>query len=246
MTPETLADVTALLRMAHERLSDLETRSPSRLYVSRGDILARLVRLERVAVTDGMQERQGAPGAVDVSALVARLEGLEARLTAQADMLGELRAAPPAMAALVATVERLEHAGLHLGPAHQQAEHQGDGPELAALRERVAALESADTARRRRDMRLRARNDARAADALRRRKAVARIMDSLDPPEGWHYPTATAVHAVLADASAQVGEKPLALRTVRWHMAAVAADRAQKQRANSAKRHHTEARGGAV
>jgi hypothetical protein len=217
MTPETLADVAALLRMAHARLTDLETRSPSRLYVSQGDILARLVRLDRAASSEGMQERHGVPGAVDVSALVARLE---ARLMAHADALGELRAVPPAVAALLARVERLEHA--------ERPEHQGE-PELASLLARVAALESADNSRRRRDLRLRARNDARAADALRRRKAVARIMDSLKPPHGWQYPTATAVHAVLTGASAQVGEKPLALRTVRWHMAQIAAARASGQ-----------------
>jgi hypothetical protein len=208
MTPDTLADVAALLRLAHERLTDLETRSPGRLHLLQGDIAARLERLEAGA----QPEHRGPAGAVDVSALVRQVERFEARLTAQRDVLGELRAAPPAVAALLARVERLEHAELHPGAAHQQAEHQGDGPELAALRERVAALESAEMARRRRDMRLRARNDSRAADALRRHKAVARIMDSLEPPHGWQYPTATAVHAVLADVSAQVGEKPLALR----------------------------------
>jgi hypothetical protein len=211
MTSEQLADVTALLRMAHERLTDLETRSPGRLYMSQADILARIERLERTASTEGMQH-QGEPA--DSPALVERLEGIEAQLT----VLAELQAAPPAAREL---------------PEHQ-GEHQG--PELAELLARVERLEAADTTRRRRDLRLRARNDARAADALRRRKAVARIMDTLRPPHGWEYPTATAVHAVLADASAHVGEKPLALRTVRWHMAAVAAERVRKQR-------RTEARG---
>jgi hypothetical protein len=131
-------------------------------------------------------------------------------------------------------VEVLKHAAREL-PEHQVHTEAPPLTELAELQERVAVLESTDEARRRRDLRLRARNDAWAADALRRRKAVARIMDTLKSPHGWKYPTATAVHAVLADSSTQVGEKPLAIP---WRMQAVAAERARKQR--------TEATGGSA
>jgi hypothetical protein len=127
MTPETRADVTALLRLAYARLTDLEARSPGRVHVSQEVILATFKRLDRAASTEGMQRRQGAHEAVDVSALVARLEGLEAQLMAHAEALGELRAAP----------------------ARELPEHQGEpeGPGLAALREGVASLESADNCR---------------------------------------------------------------------------------------------------
>jgi hypothetical protein len=52
-------------------------------------------------------------------------------------------------------------------------------------------------------------------------------MDSIEPPYGWSVPTATDVHAALVKASGP-GSKPLALRTVRWHMQAITAEKAAK------------------
>jgi hypothetical protein len=233
---DALADVAALISTLYVRVIAIERRTGASEPMPQGDIAARLERLERHA----LQSERAALAAINgnapaaqpaVSELVRRIEALEQASVRSTDVGTEGQRAE--LAAIAARLEALEAAATAGGNASEAGNEQREpGADLAAIVARVEALEAAARARRTRELALRARNDERSADALKRRKAIERLMDTLQPPHGWPYPTATHVHEALLKA-ARPGEQPPALRTVRWHMAAVAAERANNQRGSA-------------
>jgi hypothetical protein len=175
-----LADVAALIRILYRRVEAIEYRTGAREPLLVTDISVRFERLEKAASPPPVAQQPTPTGAIAAGdgipawplKLLERIEALETAVAAipldapnHIDTVDDDGAELPEGAATFASDAGKEQA-----------------PELAAILARLEALETAEHNRRRRSLTMRARNDERSTDALRRRRAINGSWIACSPP----------------------------------------------------------------